>query len=169
MKRRGTKDIVHTKLDKKLNRGNGNMTDTKQISDAIKGLPDGDMIRWQSRITIESGEIATDDLKALVAENESLKEQVIKHTTLFECVSCGQPSFAISPLNDAIGFCWNERIQMEITTSASVQGSQCSVCGGRGVVAGLFDETDIRECHQCKPTKALTTISGDAKGDDDGK
>lgn len=42
------------------------MTDTKQICEAIKGLPDGDTIRWQSRTTIESGEIATNDLYTLL-------------------------------------------------------------------------------------------------------
>jgi len=42
------------------------MTDTKDICEAIKGLPDGDTIRWQSRTTIESGEIATNDLYTLL-------------------------------------------------------------------------------------------------------
>lgn len=60
------------------------MTDTKQICEAIKGLPDNDRLQLHVRPTYKSDEwgmnrylttesdasIATDDLKALVAENE---------------------------------------------------------------------------------------------------
>jgi hypothetical protein len=64
--------------------------DTKQICEAIKGLPDNDRLQLHVRPTYKSDEwgmnrylttesdasIATDDLKALVAENEALRERV---------------------------------------------------------------------------------------------
>jgi hypothetical protein len=66
------------------------MTDTKQICEAIKGLPDNDRLQLHVRPTYKSDElgmnrylttesdasIATDDLKTLVAENEALRERV---------------------------------------------------------------------------------------------
>lgn len=66
------------------------MTDTKQICEAIKGLPDNDRLRLHDRPVYKSDEwgmnrylttvcdayITTNDLKALVAENEALKERV---------------------------------------------------------------------------------------------
>lgn len=67
------------------------MTDTKQICEAIKGLPDNDRLQLHVRPTYKSDEwgmnrylttesdasIATDDLKALVAENARLKTEVV--------------------------------------------------------------------------------------------
>jgi hypothetical protein len=66
------------------------MTDTKQICEAIKGLPDNDRLQLHVRPAYKSDEwgmnrylttesdasIATDDLKTLVAENEALRERV---------------------------------------------------------------------------------------------
>ena len=55
------------------------MTDTKQISDAINGLPDDGYIGVQQLQTRDYDDFCkTDDLKALVAENEALKEQLDK-------------------------------------------------------------------------------------------
>jgi hypothetical protein len=65
--------------------------DTKQICEAIKGLPDNDRLQLHVRPTYKSDEwgmnrylttesdasIATDDLKALVAENARLKTEVV--------------------------------------------------------------------------------------------
>lgn len=67
------------------------MTDTKQICEAIKGLPDNDRLQLHVRPVYKSDEwgmnrylttesdasIATDDLKALVAENARLKTEVV--------------------------------------------------------------------------------------------
>jgi len=47
--------------------------------------------------------------QALVAENEALKEQFIKRTSLLECLFCGQQSFEISPIDSRDGICWNEQ------------------------------------------------------------
>ncbi len=51
------------------------MTNTKQICDAIKGLPEGSLLSasFDERYQVVG---TTDALKALVAENDSLKEQV---------------------------------------------------------------------------------------------
>ena len=67
------------------------MTDTKQICEAIKGLPDNDRLQLHVRPVYKSDEwgmnrylttesdasIATDDLKTLVAENARLKTEVV--------------------------------------------------------------------------------------------
>ena len=66
------------------------MTDTKQICEAIKGLPDNDRLQLHVRPAYKSDEwgmnrylttesdvsIATDDLKALVAENQALRQKL---------------------------------------------------------------------------------------------
>lgn len=56
------------------------MTNTKQIRDAIKGLPENARIEIRVGLqhlgTTSVPKITTADLKALVAENEALKEQV---------------------------------------------------------------------------------------------
>lgn len=86
------------------------MTNTKQIRDAIKGLPikrkvytDGESIMGVDAFG------TTDQLIALVAENEALREQFIKRTSLLECIFCGQQSFEISPIDSRDGICWNEQ------------------------------------------------------------
>ena len=67
------------------------MTDTKQICEAIKGLPDNDRLQLHVRPTYKSDEwgmnrylttvcdayITTNDLKTLVAENARLKTEVV--------------------------------------------------------------------------------------------
>ena len=67
------------------------MTETKQICEAIKGLPDNDRLQLHVRPVYKSDEwgmnrylttesdasIATDDLKTLVAENARLKTEVV--------------------------------------------------------------------------------------------
>ena len=67
------------------------MTDTKDICEAIKGLPDNDRLQLHVRPAYKSDEwgmnrylttesdasIATDDLKTLVAENARLKTEVV--------------------------------------------------------------------------------------------
>lgn len=89
------------------------MTNTKQISDAIKGLPENARIEIRVGLqhlgTTSVPKITTADLKALVAENEALREQFIKRTSLLECVFCGQQSFEISPIDSRDGICWNEQ------------------------------------------------------------
>ena len=66
------------------------MTDTTNICEAIKGLPDNDRLQLHVRPVYKSDEwgmnrylttvcdayITTNDLKALVAENEALRERV---------------------------------------------------------------------------------------------
>lgn len=80
------------------------MTDTKQICEAIKGLPDNDRLQLHVRPTYKSDEwgmnrylttesdasIATDDLKALVAENKALKEEIkdFMCDPSFDCQQC---------------------------------------------------------------------------------
>jgi hypothetical protein len=51
------------------------MTDTTNIRNAIKGLPEGSLLSasFDERYQVVG---TTDDLKALVAENESLKERL---------------------------------------------------------------------------------------------
>lgn len=66
------------------------MIDTKQICEAIKGLPDNDRLQLHVRPVYKSDEwgmnrylttesdasIATNDLKVLVAENEALRQKL---------------------------------------------------------------------------------------------
>lgn len=105
------------------------MTDTKQICDAIK-MPvqynaghlrdrtgalllccqlNDDDVDAKNGNQIADALNRTADLKALVAENEALREQFIKRTSLLECLFCGQQSFEISPIDSRDGICWNEQ------------------------------------------------------------
>lgn len=100
------------------------MTDTKQISDAIKGLPDeGHFTKFaKAGVWVDvPTPLRNSDLKALVAENDSLKEALEQFVDGFSC-SFNEAGMCIVHYKDNVdnepNTCWNGKALNLITLTA---------------------------------------------------
>jgi len=187
------------------------MTDTKHISDAINRLPDDGYVGVQQLDTRDYDDFCkTDDLKALVAGNEALKELAERLKGEAE-IHAQEARTANSTINEIYQVCsnatgekgnWNgadpvREMKADLEAKAKRFGKLFGEIISRLVdekadfATKLATETERREILEVcaaalylghndakeqfdmyrkvyiEPTKALTTISGDAKGDDD--